>query len=165
MEIFPMNSIVARLGVLGVLLSVIAGCGGSSSNGGTTPPVITPPTTTTPDLGTAAAMVDGVEYSITNVSSGAVLGIAGQSQAAGTVLNLAASDAGPDQLWHVMPMGGTQYNVENMLTHQVMGVTAASTATGAVALQYADNGTADHLWTFFLLKDGNYLIQNGNSKL
>ena len=164
-----MKLLAARVGVLGVVLGVVsgglAGCGGSSSNGGVvTPPVVTPPATT-PDMGTAAAMLDGVEYTITNVSSGAVLGIAGQSQTAGAALNLAASDAGPDQLWHVMPMGGTQYNVENMLTHQVMGVASASTATGAVSVQWADNGTPDHLWTFFQLTDGNFLIQNGNSKL
>ncbi|HEY5212970.1 MAG TPA: family 43 glycosylhydrolase [Acidobacteriaceae bacterium] len=156
-----MNSIVVRLGVLGVVLSVVVGCGGSSSG---TSSVVTPPATT-PDMGTATAMLDGVGYTITNVSSGALLGIAGQSQTAGAALNLAASDAGADQLWHVMPMGNNQYNVENMLTHQVMGVTNASTAASAASVQWADNGTPDHLWTFFQLQDGNFLIQNGNSKL
>jgi hypothetical protein len=85
-----MNSTTSRLSLLAVVFSLLMGCGGSSSNGGTPPPVIPPPTTTTPDMGTAMAMQDGVAYSITNVSSGAALGIAGQSQVAGAALNLAA---------------------------------------------------------------------------
>jgi arabinan endo-1,5-alpha-L-arabinosidase len=156
-----MNSTVSRLSLVAVAFSLLVGCGGSSSNGGTT----TPPPPMTPDMGTVAVMQDSIEYTITNESSGAVLGIAGQSQTAGTALNLAASDAGADQLWHAMPMGSNQYNVEDMLTHQVMGISDASTAAGTAALQWADNGTPDHLWTFYLLTDGNYLIKNGNSNL
>jgi hypothetical protein len=154
-----MNSMSTRLSLLVVGFSLLSGCGGSNSNSGTTTP---PPTT--PDLGIVAGMQDSVEYTITNVSSGAILGITGQSQTAGTALNLATSDAGADQLWHVMPMANSQYNVENMLTHQVIGISGASTAAGTAALQWADNGTPDHLWTFYLLTDGNYLICSWRTK-
>ena len=110
---------------------------------------------------------DAYGFTLTNVSSGLVLGIAGQSQVAGTALaqETNAGSATTDDMWHAMPMGSTQeqYNLENLLTHQLMGISAASTATGAVALQYADNGTNDHLWQFYLLTDGNYLIKNVNS--
>ena len=119
-----------------------------------------------PDLGTLSTIQDSYQFSMKNAMSGGMLGIAGQSQVAAASL-VDESSNGTDTMWHAMPMGTTQqeYNVENMLTHQVMGIFAASTATGAQALQYADNGTNDHLWEYFLLKDGNYLIENVNSKL
>jgi arabinan endo-1,5-alpha-L-arabinosidase len=121
----------------------------------------------TPDLGTQATIGDTFQFTMTNVSSGLSLGIAGQSQAASAALVDENAAGATDDLWHAMPIGTSQnqYNVENMLTHQVMGIQFASTAAGAPALQYADNGTNDHLWEYFLLKDGNYLILNVNSNL
>jgi arabinan endo-1,5-alpha-L-arabinosidase len=144
--------------------TVLTGCGDSSntsagSGGGTT--------SSTPDNGTLTSVGDTNDFTLTNVSSGLVLGIAGQSQIAGAALSQEtnAGAATTDDLWHAMPMGTNQeeYNVENQLTHQVMGISNASTAAGAAALQWADNGTNDHLWEFYLLKDGNYLIKNVNS--
>jgi len=122
-----------------------------------------------PDNGTLTSVSDTYSFTLTNASSSLVLGIAGQSQTAGTALaqEANAGAATTDDQWHAMPMGSSQlqYNVENLLTHQVMGIANASTAAGALALQWADNGTNDHLWEFYLLKDGNYLIQNANSSL
>jgi arabinan endo-1,5-alpha-L-arabinosidase len=144
--------------------ALLSGCGGGGSAGstgvGTTPPV-------TPDNGNLSSISDAFGFTLTNASSSLVLGIAGQSQVAGTALaqETNAGAATTDDTWHAMPMGANQleYNVENLLTHQVMGIANASTDAGAVALQYADNGTNDHLWEFYLLTDGNYLIQNVNS--
>jgi arabinan endo-1,5-alpha-L-arabinosidase len=118
-------------------------------------------------MGVQGSISDANGFTLTNASSGLVLGIANQSQVAGAALaqETNAGSATTDDLWHAMPMGTNQleYNLENLLTHQVMGIENASTATGATALQYADNGTNDHLWEFFLLTDGNYLIKNVNS--
>ena len=120
----------------------------------------------TPDMGTISSIGDVYQFTMKNASSGLLLGLEGQSQAASTAL-VDESSAGTDTMWHAMPMGSTQlqFNIENMLTHEVMGIQYASTAASAPALQYADNGTNDHLWMYLLLKDGNYLIQNGNSNL
>jgi arabinan endo-1,5-alpha-L-arabinosidase len=145
--------------------TLISGCGGTGSGGtggGTPPP-------STPDNGVLSSISDTYGFTLTNASSSLVLGISGQSQVAGTALAQETNDGATttDDTWHAMPMGTNQleYNLENLLTHQVMGIANASVDTGAVALQYADNGTNDHLWEFYLLTDGNYLIQNVNSNL
>jgi arabinan endo-1,5-alpha-L-arabinosidase len=147
--------------------ALLTGCGGSG--GGTTVGGGGGGNVTTPDMGTLGSISDANGFTLTNASSGLVLGIAGQSQVAGTALaqETNAGSATTDDLWHAMPMGTNQleYNVENLLTHQLMGIENASTASGVTALQYADNGTNDHLWEFYLLTDGNYLIKNVNSSM
>ena len=154
--------------LLTLLAVALAGCGGATTSTSMTTTTPTTPTITTPDNGTLSAVSDIDQITLTNAASGMVLGLSGQSQVAGTALaQETASASNTDVNWHVMPMGTaqTQYNVENLLTHQLMGIASASTAAGATALQWADNGTPDHLWQFYLLKDGNYLIQNVNSSL
>ena len=167
MSLRPKNSQTLPSALALTLFSValLTGCGGGgtgSSGGGTQ-------SSGTPDNGQVASVSDAYGFTLTNASSGMVLGIAGQSQVAGTALaqETSAGSATTDDMWHAMPMGTNQlqYNVENLLTHQVMGIMNASVDAGAVALQYADNGTNDHLWAFYLLTDGNYLIQNVNSSL
>jgi arabinan endo-1,5-alpha-L-arabinosidase len=155
---------LAALTLAFVASAPLTGCGGG---GGGTTGGGGGGTTTTPDMGTLSTIGDTYGFTLTNGSSGLVLGIANQSQVAGTTVaqETNAGAATTDDLWHAMPMGSNQleYNVENLLTHQVLGIDSASTATGATALQYADNGTNDHLWEFYLLTDGNYLIKNVNS--
>jgi len=141
-----------------------AGCGGGGSTSSTGSGGDGGGTTPTPDMGTLTAVNDSYGYTLENAASQLVLGIAAQSQTAGA--SVAQEAAGPsDALWHFLPMNNNQFNVENLLTHQVMGIANASTAAGSQVLQWADNGTSDHLWEFYLLKDGNYLIQNVNSGL
>jgi arabinan endo-1,5-alpha-L-arabinosidase len=114
-------------------------------------------------MGTLTTVSDSDEYSLENAASSLVLGIAGQSQTAGTSVAQESNTGSADSLWHFLPMNNNEFNIENMLTHQVMGVQGASTAAGTQVVQWADSGTNDHLWKFYLLKDGNYLIQNVNS--
>jgi len=139
----------------------LAGCGGGVSNSGGDaggpPPA--------PDFGTLTSVSDSNQFQLKNAATGLVLGIAGQSQLAGTALAQESSASSPDALWHFIPMNNSQFNIENLLTHQLAGITNASTAAGAQAVQWADNGTNDHVWSFYLLKDGNYLIKNLNSSL
>jgi arabinan endo-1,5-alpha-L-arabinosidase len=116
-------------------------------------------------MGTLTTVSDSYEYTLENAASSLVLGIAGQSQTAGTNVTQESNTGSADSLWHFLPMSNNEYNIENMLTHQVMGVQGASTAAQAQVLQWADSGTNDHLWEFYLLKDGNYLIRNVNSGL
>jgi len=143
-----------------LLSAALAGCGGGGSGsgggggGGQTP-----------DMGTRTTVSDSYGYTLENAASSMVLGIAGQSQVAGTSVAQEASTGSGDSLWHFLPMNNEQYNVENMLTHQLMGVQNASTTAGAQVLQWADNGTNDHIWEFYVLTDGNYLIKNANSGL
>ena len=66
-----MKLTMTRVSLLAFVFGALMGCGGSSSSGGGT----TTPPPTTPDMGTVAVMNDGVEYTITNASSGAVLGV------------------------------------------------------------------------------------------
>jgi len=141
-------------------VGLVAGCGGGSSSGGSTTT-----TTTTPDDGTLTTVSDSYGYTLKNAASGMVLGIAAQSQTAGSALAQESDSAATDAAWHFIPMNNNEYNIENLLTHQLIGINNASTASGAQAVQWADNGTSDHLWKFYLLKDGNYLIQNANSGL
>ena len=145
--------------VMALAAGLLSGCGGggSTSTGGTGGG--------TPDIGTLSSVSDSNQYTLKNVSSGLVLGIAGQSQTAGANLAQETDTGATDSLWHFMPMSNEQYNVENMLTHQVIGIKDASAASGAQALQWSDNGTSDHLWSFYLLTDGNYLIKNVKSGL
>lgn len=123
----------------------------------------------TPDMGTLTVPGTTYQYQITNAASGLVLGIAGQSQVAGTDVIQETNTSSADSMWHYMPYDQTtgQLNgsLENMLTHQVLGIANASKSAGQQALQWADNGTNDHLWQFYLLQDGNYLIKNVNSGL
>jgi arabinan endo-1,5-alpha-L-arabinosidase len=150
----------AGLGIALVMALAWNGCGG----GGGSNPGGGGGTTTTPDLGTLSTVDDTNQYTLKNASSGMVLGIAGQSQAAGaSAVQEAAGTTTAEIDWHFIPMNSEEYNIENLLTHQVLGIAGASTVTGAQVLQYADNGTNDHLWKFYLLTDGNYLIQNANS--
>lgn len=156
-----MRSCVCALILLGAFS--IAGCGGGSSNGGGSGGG--GGDQVTPDMGTLGPMDDSKQYTLTNLASGMVLGISGQSQTAGANLAQESNNNSPDSLWHVIPMNNNQYNIESLLTHQVAGISNAATTAGAAALQWADNGTNDHLWEFYLLKDGNYLIKNVNSGL
>jgi arabinan endo-1,5-alpha-L-arabinosidase len=144
------------------IAACLSGCGSGASSSLSTPST---PASNTPDLGTIATVTDGSQFKIKNLSSGQLLGVTAQSQAAGALIDQASDTGTADQLWHFMPMGSNQFNVENLLTHQVAGIANASTTTGAIAVQWADNGTADHLWAFYLLTDGNYLIKNVNSNL
>jgi arabinan endo-1,5-alpha-L-arabinosidase len=147
---------------------LLAGCGGggSANTGGTTTGGGSGAGNSCTDTGTLTSVDDSSQYTLTNASSGMVLGISGQNQTAGTdVVQEASSTTTSDIDWHFMPMGNNEFNIENMLTHQVIGISNASTAAGAQVLQYADNGTNDHLWQFYLLSDGNYLLRNGNSDL
>ncbi len=152
----------ARLGFALSAALVLSGCGsgasGSGSGGGGGGGE-------TPDLGTLTTMSDSYQYNIENAASSMVLGIAGQSQTAGTNLVQESDSNSSDALWHFIPMNSNQYNVENLLTHQLIGILNASASAGAQAVQWADNGTQDHLWSFYLLTDGNYLIKNVNSGL
>lgn len=149
--------------ILFTLAAVLAtGCS-SGGNSGSSP--TTPVSPSTPDMGSVTPVGDSTQFQLKNASNGEFLGIASQSQTAGTSLSLSDEDSSSDQLWHFMPMGNNQFNVENLLTHQVIGISNASTASGAQALQWADNGTNDHLWSFYLLTDGNYLVKNINSGL
>jgi arabinan endo-1,5-alpha-L-arabinosidase len=161
-----MTRLTPRIVLLAVLCASAIGCGSSGGSGGSGCTTDCG-TTTTPDLGAISNVSDTYNLTFTNDASGMVLGIAGQSQVAGTALAQESGTGATDDNWHAMPMGSSQnqYNIENMLTHQVMGITGAETTAEAVALQYADNGTNDHLWEFYLLKDGNYLIKNVNSGL
>lgn len=144
--------------------ALAAGCGGGGGGGGNDAggPAAAGPG---PDYGTPAAVDDSSQIELKNAASGLVLGITGQSQAAGASLAPEGDSGSADALWHFIPMGKGQYNIESLLSHQVMGVADASTAAGAQVLQWPDSGTADHLWQPYLLSDGNYLIRNVNSGL
>jgi len=154
-----------RLCLIALLVAacLASGCGGGGSSSSSGTGSSGGGTTTTPDMGTLTAVSDSSQYTLTNVSSGMVLGISGQSQTAGANIAQEASSGSTDSFWHFIPMNSDQYNVENMLTHQLIGISSASTATGAQVVQWADSGTNDHLWQFYLLTDGNYLIKNLNS--
>lgn len=150
--------------VVSVALGLVCGCSGggtASTGGGGTGGGSSAGT----DMGTLTTVGDTNSYTIQSASSGLVLGIAGQSQAASADVVQENATGATDDAWHFMPMANSQYNVENLLTHQVLGILNASTSAGAQALQYADNGTNDHFWQFYLLTDGNYLIRNVNSGL
>lgn len=143
-----------------------SGCGGGSGGASCTGSNCGGGSGGTYDMGTLATVDDTDQYTLTNVVSGMVLGISGQSQTAGTyAVQEASSTATSDIDWHFMPMGSGDYNIEDMLTHQVLGILNASTSAGAQVLQYSDNGTNDHLWLLYKLTDGNYLIRNGNGGL
>lgn len=167
-----MNSLrpILRIHSFFLILSatlLLTGCGGSGSAGsglgsGTGSGS---GNSTGPDMGTPASVSDANQFKIKNVATGNLLGIAGQSQTAGTDADQTADSATNDQLWHFFPDGNGYSVMENMLTHQVLGIAAASKSSGAQALEWADNGTFDHDWLFFKLADGNYLIKNFNSQM
>ncbi len=121
-----------------------------------------------------STVLDSNQYQIENVASGMVLGISGQSQAAGASVVQEANTSSTDSMWHFMQQvdasGDDRANIENMLTHQVIGlssvppangvVPSAALASGAQALQYSNTGNDDQNWVLYLLADGNYLLKN-----
>jgi len=167
-------------GSLGIALTAAAalcGCGGGSSSTAPASPV----TPTTPDMGTVvsvdAAVLYTNQYQIKNADSGLVLGLSSQSQTSGTNVVQETNTSSTDSMWHLVPnvYVDNRMNIENMLTHQVIGLSATESSEGlpsssalnpgAQAGQYSDSGTDDEDWVFYLLKDGNYLIQNHYSNL
>ncbi len=159
--------LASSLALVGALIALTAsGCGGGSASSGGGCTGSNCGSVQSYDMGTLTTVDDSDQYTLTNSVSGMNLGIADQSQTAGTsVVQEPATATTIDVNWHFMPMGNSTYNIENMLTHQVMGILNASTSIGAQVIQYSDNGTYDHFWLFYKLLDGNYLIKNGNSGL
>lgn len=142
--------------------------------------------TYTPDMGTlenvqypVSSKLDSDQFQIKNVASSTVLGIAGQSQLAGTDIVQESNTNSTDSMWHFMQQvdstGNYLANIENMLTHQVIGLSATPPAGGVVptsagaagtqAVQYSDTSNGDENWALYLLTDGNYLIKNSYSGL
>jgi arabinan endo-1,5-alpha-L-arabinosidase len=164
---------------LSIALASAAALNGCGGGGGTTPTNPVPPTT--PDMGTIVNVNNPTlftnQYQIKNAASGLVLGISGQSQAEGTNVIQETNTSSTDSMWHLVPnvYADQRMNIENMLTHQVIGLSSSETSAGlpsssalnagAQAGQYSDSGTDDEDWVFYVLKDGNYLIQNHYSNL
>jgi arabinan endo-1,5-alpha-L-arabinosidase len=164
---------------LGIIFSSAAALNGCGGGGATAPTNPMPPTT--PDMGTVVSVDNPTlftnQYQIKNAASGLVLGISGQSQAAGTNVIQETNTSSTDSMWHLVPnvYADQRMNIENMLTHQVIGLSSTETSAGlpssaamnggAQAGQYSDSGTDDEDWVFYVLKDGNYLIQNHYSNL
>jgi arabinan endo-1,5-alpha-L-arabinosidase len=156
----------------------MVGCGGGG--GGSTAPT-NPAPPASPDMGTVVPVNNSSlytnQYQIKNAASGMVLGIDGQSQLEGTNVVQESNTSAADSMWHLVPnvYADNRFNVENILTHQVIGLSSAETSAGlpssgsmnagAQAGQYSDTGSDDEDWVFYLLKDGNYLIQNHYSSL
>jgi arabinan endo-1,5-alpha-L-arabinosidase len=165
------------LAVVFTAAATLSGCGGGGSSTAPGNPV----TPTTPDMGTAVnvdnATLHTNQLQIKNAASGLVLGISGQSQAMGTNVVQETNTNSTDSMWHLVPnvYADNRMNIENMLTHQVIGLSGTESSdglpsssalnAGAQAGEFSDSGTDDEDWVFYLLKDGNYLIQNHYSDL
>ena len=137
--------------------------------------------TFTADMGTIVNVDNPSLYTnqvqIKNAASGLVLGISGQSQAGGANIIQETNTSSTDSMWHLVPnvYADGRFNLENMLTHELIGLSStedsnglpssAALLAGAQAGQYSDTGTDDEDWVFYLLTDGNYLIQNHYSGL
>jgi arabinan endo-1,5-alpha-L-arabinosidase len=169
--------IYIALGMLLCTAMLTSGCGGkttssSSSSTGTS-------STTTTDMGTMMMPGTIYQYQLKNAASGLVLGVSGQSQAAGASIVQEDDTSSTDSMWHFAPSvySTDETIIENMLTHEVMGFSASAptsaglpstssvSSEGAQALQDSDTGTDDQDWVFYLLTDGNYLIKNHYSGL
>lgn len=158
----------------------------AAASGDTNSAVATASFTFTPDMGTivnvqypASAALDSNQYQIENAASGMVLGIEGQSQAAGATVVQEANTSSSDSMWHFMQQvdtnGDYRANIENLLTHQVIAlsdtppangaVPGAALASGAQVLQDSNTGNDDQNWVLYQLTDGNYLIKNHASGL
>ena len=108
---------------------------------------------------TASAQVavdTDVAFHLVNFNSGQALGIAGDSQAAGTDTVQDQIGTSKSSRWQFVPEGNNQYLIENLYTGQVLGIAGASTALGAAALDWADNGTPDHLWQVIDAGNGQF---------
>ena len=148
------------VGCVSLFVCLLSACSSGSSNGSSS-------SSSTTDMGTIAGIDSTYTITIQNAVSGMVLGVSGQSQSslANVVQESSSTTTTNDKYWHVLPMNSYEYNVENMLTHQLMSVSGASTTDGAQVVQSPDTGKGGMLWRFYLLTDGNYLIQNVNSGL
>src|ERR1700722_10540396 len=88
---------IAWLGVVFIATALVTGCGGAGSGGGSGGGG---GTTQTPDMGTLTTVSDSYEYTLENAASSLVLGIAGQSQIAGTNVGQESDTGSADSLWH-----------------------------------------------------------------
>ena len=119
----------------------------------------------------AQIVVDSsVNFKVTNVNSGLVLGIAGGSVAANANAVQTTDTGSTGNLWHFVPVQtSNEYWIVNVNSGQVLGIANGSKSEGQLALQWADNGTADHLWQVISTGINNasgspeYKIKNVNS--
>ena len=163
--------------LLGAVLWM-CGCGGSNAPASTTSSTGSGSSSST-DMGTLLMPNYSNQFQLENAASGMVLGISGQSQAAGASVVQESNSSSTDSMWHFVPAvySDDEMVIENMLTHNLIGFSAsaptsvglpsaANVATaGTQAIQDSETGTDDQDWQFYLLSDGNYLIRNHYSGL
>jgi hypothetical protein len=121
----------------------------------------------------AQIVVDSsMNFKISNVNSGLVLGITGASVVANANAVQTTDTGSTGNLWHFVPVEtSNEYWIVNVNSGAVLGIANGSKAAGQLALQWGDNGTADHVWQVIATGINNaagspeYKIKNVNSGL
>ena len=103
-------------------------------------------------------------YTIQNLNSGLVLGVAGASTSQGANIVQWTANGGPDQNWTLTLGVKGAYLLHNVNSGYVMGVNGASTSPGANLIQWQSNGSADQEWLFTPI-GSNWTVTNANSGL
>jgi hypothetical protein len=103
-------------------------------------------------------------YTIKNVKSGLVLGVAGASTSSGANIVQWNSTGSPDQKWTLTPLGNGIYTIVDVNSGMVIGVPGASTSQGVTLVQWPSNGSTDQQWRF-TASGSNWTITDVNSGL
>jgi O-glycosyl hydrolase len=102
---------------------------------------------------------------LTNIGSGQVLDVPGQSTTAGTQLDQWPGNGGANQQWQLRPNGDGTYQLYGRQSGLVADVTAGSTADGATVVQWGANGGANQAWSLVpvVVSGATYAVVNHNS--
>jgi len=106
-------------------------------------------------------------YALVNVSSGDLLGAAGEAVNSSTPLGVAVGDGGAtlSQQWTITSNGDGYLQFEDLGVAQVLDGSGSSAAGSAVVVNAASSGDASQEWNLVTGGSGNYTIVNKSSCL
>ena len=107
--------------------------------------------------GSTGSVASGT-YRITNVNSGKVLDVSGQSTSDGANVQQYSYWGGSNQQWNVEDTGNG-YRIQNVNSGKVLDVANASTGNGANVQQYTDYGSDNQRFHIHDQGSGQYHIQ------
>ncbi len=102
-------------------------------------------------------------YKITNVNSGLVMEVYGDSKSAGAEVDQYSWNGGTNQKWTLAYLTNGLYTLTNVNSGLVLDVSGQSTGMGGKIDQYTSNGGSNQEFIVSQTADGNYKIVNSKS--
>ena len=119
------------------------------------PPAFAVPASSNDDV---VAFDQGSAYVLTNVATGLVAGIPGNTKHEGALLKQSADKGTANQQWYLRPAGGDLFTVVNVNSGLVLD-RFLDDKRGTAVGQWTANGQTNQQWTFEAVGDGTYEIR------